>query len=232
MGGHSGPPFLEVAIFSRGKQYKMAKLFVALSLVGSASAFVAPSAGAPASSALKADAQGMDGILAPVGFFDPLGLSKDIDEQRLQFYREAEIKHGRVAMLASVGFLFQEHFHFESGPFAGIDSPSFVSFEQPPLAGGLWFYLALGAGNLEYLSVNTFEELLPGGIVAEKNEAKLFRIKADHEAGDLGFDPLGLKPTDAQELKNMQTKEIQNGRLAMLGIAGMVAQELVTHAKI
>ena len=30
----------------------------------------------------------------------------------------------------------------------------------------------------------------------------------------------------------MQTKELQNGRLAMLGIAGMVAQELVTGAKI
>ena len=211
----------------------MPKTILVATLAASATAFVAPSAAAPASSALKAaPLEQWPGALAPMGFFDPLGLSKDIDEQRLQFYREAEIKHGRVAMLASVGFLFQEHFHFESGPFAGIDSPSFVSFEQPPLAGGLWFYLALGAGNLEYLSVNTFEELLPGGIVAEKNEAKLFRIKADHEAGDLGFDPLGLKPTDAQELKNMQTKEIQNGRLAMLGIAGMVAQELVTHAKI
>ena len=36
-------------------------------------------------------------------------------------------------MLASVGFLFQEHYTF-----TGIDSPSYVSFEQPgsPAASG------------------------------------------------------------------------------------------------
>jgi hypothetical protein len=47
-------------------------------------------------------------------------------------------------------------------------------------------------------------------------------------AGDMGFDPLGLKPASAAELKEMQTKEINNGRLAMLGVAGIIAQELVT----
>ena len=85
---------------------------------------------------------------------------------------------------------------------------------------------------VEYLSVATFEPLVEGGIIAEQNEGKLFRIKADHKAGDLGFDPLGLKPTSEAELKTMATKELNNGRLAMIGMAGMVAQELVTHAKI
>ena len=50
--------------------------------------------------------------------------------------------------------------------------------------------------------------------------------------GDLGFDPLGLKPTNDKDLKSMATKEINNGRLAMIGIAGMVAQELVSGMKI
>ena len=57
-------------------------------------------------------------------------------------------------------------------------------------------------------------------------------IRNDYEAGDLGFDPIGLKPTDAAELKEMQTKEINNGRLAMIGMAGMVAQELISGAKL
>ena len=50
--------------------------------------------------------------------------------------------------------------------------------------------------------------------------------------GDLGFDPLGLKPTNDKDLKSMATKELNNGRLAMVGIAGMVAQELVSGMKI
>ena len=42
------------------------------------------------------------------------------------------------------------------------------------------------------------------------------------------WDPLGLKPTDPEEFKVMQTKELQNGRLAMLAAAGFMAQEAVT----
>ena len=42
--------------------------------------------------------------------------------------------------------------------------------------------------------------------------------------GDCGFDPLGLAPTDAVELRAMQNKELANGRLAM----GFVVQEAVS----
>ena len=63
-------------------------------------------------------------------------------------------------------------------------------------------------------------------------------LKDDYIPGDLGFDPLGLNPdletgktstfnSMSPEFKEMRTKELQNGRLAMLAIAGFVAQELV-----
>ena len=51
------------------------------------------------------------GEVAPTGFFDPLGLSKGKDAATLKQYREAEIKHGRVAMLAVFGILTAEKFH-------------------------------------------------------------------------------------------------------------------------
>merc|ERR1719473_192906 len=51
------------------------------------------------------------GQVAPLGFFDPAGLSTDISEGRLLFYREAEIKHGRICMLAVLGTLVGEQFH-------------------------------------------------------------------------------------------------------------------------
>ncbi len=49
-------------------------------------------------------------------------------------------------------------------------------------------------------------------------------LKDDYEMGGLGFDPLGLKPKNEEELKIMETKEINNGRLAMIAIAGFVVQ--------
>jgi hypothetical protein len=50
--------------------------------------------------------------------------------------------------------------------------------------------------------------------------------------GDIGFDPLGLKPTTEEAFNVMVTKELQNGRLAMFGAIGMLVQEQVTHEPI
>merc|ERR1712086_1234064 len=50
--------------------------------------------------------------------------------------------------------------------------------------------------------------------------------------GDVGFDPLGLKPDGAEDFAVMATKELQHGRLAMLATAGLVAQELVDGKEI
>ena len=41
-----------------------------------------------------------NGATAPVPYFDPLGLANAVDDQELQKYREAEVKHGRVAMVS------------------------------------------------------------------------------------------------------------------------------------
>ena len=52
----------------------------------------------------------MSGVTAPFGFFDPLGLTPESNEELLLF-REAELAHGRVAMVGALGFLVQEQFH-------------------------------------------------------------------------------------------------------------------------
>ena len=53
-----------------------------------------------------------------------------------------------------------------------------------------------------------------------------FLPQDDYAPGDLSFDPLGLKPTDPANLKDMQTRELNNGRLAMLSIIAFWLQEL------
>ena len=50
----------------------------------------------------------------------------------------------------------------------------------------------------------------------------------DRAPGDFGFDPLGLKPKTEEGMKEMQLKELKNGRLAMIALGGMVAQSALT----
>jgi Chlorophyll A-B binding protein len=42
--------------------------------------------------------------------FDPWGFTKTADADRLAWYRAAELKHGRVAMLASLGQIYAYFF--------------------------------------------------------------------------------------------------------------------------
>ena len=70
-----------------------------LALFGSAAAF-APSTSTKKSTSLNFSVDTIPGALPPVGLFDPLGFAAKADEATLKRYREAELTHGRVAMLA------------------------------------------------------------------------------------------------------------------------------------
>jgi len=167
-------------------------------------------------------AKTLPGITDPLGFFDPLGFcsQEGTTEGKVRFYREVEVKHCRVAMLAALGFPLAEAFHPLFG--GAVDVPSYVAFQQTPLQ-TFWPAVVFAIAIPEIFSVFSFQN--PAG-----NQP--WSIRTDHSPGDLGFDPAGLKPTDPAELKEMQTKELNNGRLAMVAIAGMVVQELVSGAKL
>jgi light-harvesting complex I chlorophyll a/b binding protein 4 len=167
------------------------------------------------------DVRTLPGVSQPFGFFDPAGFTKDASEGKIRFYREVELKHCRVGMLAALGFPLAENFH---PLFGSIDVPSYIAFQETPLQ-TFWPIVILTIATLEVFSVFTFNS--PFG-----PDAELWSIRSDHTAGDLGFDPLGLKPSSAAELKLLQTKELNNGRLAMLAAAGMIAQELATGDKL
>jgi len=169
-------------------------------------------------------AQTLPGISAPMGFFDPVGFCSNdngaegsASEGKVRFYREVEVKHARVAMLAALGYPLAEQFH----PLFNVDTPSFVAFQQTPLQ-TFWPATLFAIACIEIFSVFTFENPNVEG----------WAIKSSHIPGDLGFDPLGLKPDNAKEFAEMQTKELNNGRLAMIAIAGMVGQELATGNKL
>merc|ERR1711865_894462 len=158
----------------------------------------------------SAFAYGLPGALDPVGDFDPLGFSEGKDFETVKQYREAELQHGRVAMLAALGMLVTEEpieFHplFEAG--VKDIGPAIRHLDEVRAVSPQFFeILAVVLGAIEF------------------NE--------DYFPGDVGFDPLGLAPEDPEEFYALHTKELQNGRLVMLGWSGMVAQELVNGKEI
>lgn len=163
------------------------------------------------------------GVTGPFGFFDPLGFTKGLSESDFMLRREAELAHGRVAMVGALGFLVQEGFH---PIFPDVSGPAINQLTQItlfPQGQNAFFVMSTAIAFAELARARKGwidpKDLVPGGS----------RLQDGYLPGDLGFDPLGMKPKDAAGLLSMQNKEINNGRLAMVAVAGMVSQELVTQ---
>jgi light-harvesting complex I chlorophyll a/b binding protein 4 len=141
------------------------------------------------------------GVTAPLGFFDPLGFSKVGDEAGFRKLRTAEIKHGRVAMMASVGAVIQ---HFVQLP----------GFESVPKGLGA---VASSPGAYGFTAL----VLISGAL-----ELFLWKEDESKEAGDYG-NPLSLGiPLGWSD--DMRNAELNNGRAAMFAAVGIIAAEVNT----
>ena len=140
--------------------------------------------------------------------FDPWELSKGASEEDMFWYRSAELKHGRIAMLASLGQITQSYFQLGDPVFSQSEKPikaiEQVASERPLAA----FQILLAIFAVE--AFGQFQQIQTG------------------VPGDLNFDPLGLKPTDEETWEKVQLRELKNGRLAMLAISSMLFNELLT----
>merc|ERR1711904_396457 len=140
------------------------------------------------------------GASQPLGFFDPLGFSTYGDEAYFRRLREAELKHGRVAMLSSVGFLAA---HIATVPgLYGEPEGVMNAFDPETLQHQILPYVFLLCG---WLELGTFKQ------------------DASKEAGDFG-DPLML----GQYTDDYRLKELNNGRMAMVAVAVLFGAEWLT----
>uniref|UniRef100_A0A6U0TZE3 Plastid light harvesting protein n=1 Tax=Eucampia antarctica TaxID=49252 RepID=A0A6U0TZE3_9STRA len=165
----------------------------------------------------KLPCYGLPGAISPFGFFDPLGFTKDKELVGVKRLREAEVMHGRVAMMATVGYLIGE-----STPTMayGFTIPHTIGNDQiPEIPGTILFPF--------FLAINIAEAARASIGWVEPGMGPLFTLREGYYPGDIGFDPFGLKPDNAKDFDNMQAKELSNGRLAMFAAAGMCAQEVV-----
>merc|ERR1719299_247300 len=136
--------------------------------------------------------------MAPMGFFDPLGFSKVGDQEGFRNLRTAELKHGRVAMMAAVGAVAQHYVKFPG-------------FEKVP-AGIAAVTTAPGTYGFAALF-----------LVAGALELGVWTESPNKEPGNFG-DPLGLGQYD----EDMRNKELNNGRAAMFAAIGIISAELLT----
>lgn len=206
----------------------MAKL--ALLLLAPAAALVPSKTASPSSTALagatlkdpksSAFAYGLPGNKIPGNElssfdFDPLGFAERASPADMVKYREAELKHGRVAMLASAGWIANGlHLAWPgtidyTTPFSDLAAlPPFEAWEKVPLGGKL--QILAWAFCVELYSEMQKPHYLKGG---------------DFVTYDWAKQAEGKSPA---ELLRKQNAELKNGRLAMLAFSGQVTQAVLT----
>ena len=167
-------------------------LFFLFSSVSSVSSFTLPN---------KPLIRGATAPLENVDLFDQSVVAKDVQPS---FLREAELKHGRLAMISAIILPLSEQFSDNLGINFFNDHPEYVEL------------------GLVFMFISEFSSMIRGW---ENPLEKPFALKEDYQPGDFGL-IFGLTE---ESFGDKLDKELNNGRLAMVGILGMMAQELATQ---
>ncbi len=185
------------------------KSAICATLIASAAAF-APAKQAATTTSL-ASFESELGAQDPLGFFDPLGMVADGDQEKFDRLRYVEIKHGRISMLAVVGYLVAE---------AGIRLPGDIDYTGLSFAdvpnGFAAFNTISGAGIAQIVALIGFLEL-----------AVMQDIVGGEFVGDFrnGYIDFGWDTFDEDEQLSKRAIELNNGRAAQLGLLGLMVHE-------
>ncbi|KAJ8605871.1 hypothetical protein CTAYLR_000566 [Chrysophaeum taylorii] len=143
------------------------------------------------------------GAQAPLGYFDPLGLLKEADQEYFERLRYVEIKHGRIAMLAAPGAI-----DYAGTKFSDIPT-GFGAFDKIS-SGGIVQIVAF-IGFLEiFVMKDSANGAAPGDFPGDFRNGAL----------DFGWDTF----SDAAKTRK-RAIELNNGRAAMMGILALMVHE-------
>ena len=169
--------------------------------LASAAAF-APVARVARSSAVKMSFESELGAQPPLGFWDPLGLLANADQERFDRLRYVETKHGRIAQLAILGHLVTT---------AGYRLPTSLTpgYDLSSTPTGLAALSALPTEAIfgTLLTVAVIE----GGFLARQDDIEEAQLKAS------GW--------DAETIDKKKSIELNNGRAAQMGILALMVHE-------
>jgi Chlorophyll A-B binding protein len=185
------------------------KTAVLASLIASAAAF-APAKQAVTSTSLNSFEDAL-GAQAPLGFFDPLGLVADGDQEKFDRLRYVEIKHGRICMLGVVGYLVNKagiylpgDIDYSGTKFSDLGSGWDASFAVP-VAGALQVLAFVG-----FLELAVMKDITGGEFVGD------FR----NDAFDLGWDSF-----DEDTKLTKRAVELNQGRAAQMGMLALMVHD-------
>ncbi|CEM04545.1 unnamed protein product [Vitrella brassicaformis CCMP3155] len=157
------------------------------------------------------------GVLPPLGYFDPLNIftDKDPEDAAYKKWRAIEIKHGRLAMLAVLGYIVPFYYQF---PGLLSSSLNLKFTDVPPGIDAIISGKMPAAGIAQILAFQAFLE----AVVFSRQFTD-----EDAEPGDIqpGW---WFRESDPAKLREYQDKEINNGRLAQMGILGLVVGDLLS----
>ncbi|CAJ1384892.1 unnamed protein product [Effrenium voratum] len=151
------------------------------------------------------------GVQAPVGFWDPAGFTADGSTENFARRRQTELKHGRISMLATMGYITPEI----TGKLPGYLSPS---------AGLKFADVPNGLAAISKVPAAGWGQILAYMAFCEVSQDQSAGTPA--AAGDFGFKVLTASDPEAKKTK--LAAELANGRLAMMAIIGMFFQDGLT----
>mmetsp|Transcript_17348 Transcript_17348/g.22556 ORF Transcript_17348/g.22556 Transcript_17348/m.22556 type:complete len:201 (-) Transcript_17348:125-727(-) len=187
------------------------KSAVFATLLASAAAFAPVAQKASSTMALSAFTEEV-GAQRPLGFFDPLGLVADGDQEKFDRLRFVEIKHGRICMLGVVGYLVNK---------AGIYLPGDISMDGTKFSdlGSGWDASTAVpvAGALQVLAFAGFLELAVMKDVTGENE-----FVGDFRNGAIDF---GWDSFDEETKMAKRAIELNQGRAAQMGMLGLMVHD-------
>merc|ERR1712183_25480 len=226
-----------------GNRLANMKFLLALSsTLATATAFVAPQADRTVSTlnAGKDDLVALAEKANPiVKFYDPIGLGDQEfyswdNDRTIGFLRHAEIKHGRIAMFAFVGYCVQSNWHFPwaqslaGDMFPSTDLGPEAQWDDFPVEGKQQIFAVIAAMELwdECGGGGALDHYTRGRQPGKYPPFENFR-KDVHFVFDL-YDPFGLNKKMKDEVKERRlVAEINNGRLAMLGIFSFLCADTI-----
>lgn len=163
--------------------------------------------------------------------WDPLAISDSVSDEALMWFRHAELKHGRAAMLACVGYITGAAGITFPGDiakgvsFASVNAEGvFNAWGNTPVEGKLQILLLIFA--LEMSTESKKPHYMRGGVPGKIDQLPFEGIKGLWAPKIKFWDPLGFTNalTDEQKAKKRKA-ELKNGRLAMIGMISF----LVSH---